>query len=115
VAQSTADKSADKPAEHAMAAAQVKFDESKLIAMYANFCRVTGNPEELILDFGLNAHPFTVPDQPVVVNQRIVVNYFTAKRMLQALHLTLARHEQAFGVLEPDVQKRILPSAQPKK
>ena len=32
----------------------VKVDESKLIAMYANFCRVTGTPEELIIDFGLN-------------------------------------------------------------
>ncbi len=103
--------SSDKPAEAPPSAVQMKFDESKLVAMYANFCRVTGNPEELIMDFGLNAHPFTVADQPVIVTQRIVINYFTAKRMLQALQLTLLRHEQAFGVLEPDVQKRILPAA----
>ena len=88
---------------------QVKGDDSKLIAMYANFCRVTGTPEELIIDFGLNPQPFGVPTEPVVVNQRIVTNFFTAKRMLHALQLTLQRHEQAFGVLETDVQKRVVP------
>jgi hypothetical protein len=89
---------------------QVKVDDSKLIAMYANFCRVTGTPEELIIDFGLNPQPFGVPTEPVVVNQRIVTNFFTAKRMLHALQLTLQRHEQAFGVLETDVQKRVVPA-----
>jgi len=37
-----------------------------------------------------------------------VTNYFTAKRMLHALQLTLQRHEAVFGVLEPDVQKRVV-------
>ena len=88
----------------------VRVDDSKMIAMYANFCRVTGTPEELIIDFGLNPQPFGVPTEPVVVNQRIVTNFFTAKRMLHALQLTVQRHEQAFGVLETDVQKRVVPS-----
>ena len=88
----------------------VRVDDSKLIAMYANFCRVTGTPEELIIDFGLNPQPFGVPSEPVVVNQRIVTNFYTAKRMLHALQLTVQRHEQAFGVLETDVQKRVVPS-----
>jgi hypothetical protein len=88
----------------------VKVDDSKMIAMYANFCRVTGTPEELIIDFGLNPQPFGVPNEPVIVNQRIVTNFYTAKRMLHALQLTVQRHEQAFGVLETDVQKRVVPS-----
>ena len=29
-------------------------DESKVVSLYANFCRVTGTPEELIVDFALN-------------------------------------------------------------
>lgn len=91
--------------------AQLRVDESKLMAMYANFCRVTGTPEELIIDFGLNAQPFGIPDEPVCVNQRIVTNYYTAKRLLHALQLTIQRHESAFGVLETDVQRRVLPSA----
>ncbi|HVX13977.1 MAG TPA: DUF3467 domain-containing protein [Pirellulales bacterium] len=91
----------------------VKVDDSKLTAMYANFCRVTGTPEELIIDFGLNPQPFGVPTEPVIVNQRIVTNFYTAKRMLHALQLTVQRHEQAFGVLETDVQKRVVPSMRP--
>jgi hypothetical protein len=98
------------PAGDAARPQQVKVDDSKMIAMYANFCRVTGTPEELIIDFGLNPQPFGVPTEPVVVNQRIVTNFFTAKRMLHALQLTLQRHEQAFGVLETDVQKRVVPA-----
>lgn len=83
-------------------------DKSIAAASYANFCRVTGTPEELIIDFGLNAQPFGVPSDPVQVSQRIVTNYFTAKRLLHALHLSVQRHEQAFGVLETDVNKRVV-------
>lgn len=105
---------AARPQPHPPAQAQqLKVDDSKLHAMYANFCRVTGTPEELIIDFGLNPQPFGVPTEPVVVNQRIVTNFFTAKRMLHALQLTVQRHEQAFGVLETDVQKRVVPSMRP--
>lgn len=88
-------------------ARQLKVDDSKLTAMYANFCRVTGTPEELIVDFGLNPQPFGANPEPVVVSQRIVVNYFTAKRLLFALQHTIQRHEEVFGVLETDVQKRV--------
>ena len=89
-------------------AVEVEVTDKHAMSLYANFCRVTGTPEELILDFGLNAQPFGVPTEPVDVKQRIVTNYFTAKRMLQALHMSVQRHEQAFGVLETDVQKRVV-------
>ena len=90
---------------------QVKVDDSHAIAAYANFCRVTGTPEELIIDFALNSQAYGVPTEPIVVSQRIITNFFTAKRMLHASMLTVQRHEAAFGVLETDVQKRVVPSA----
>lgn len=90
---------------------QIKVDDARAQACYANFCRVTGTPEELIVDFGLNPQPIGVPTEPVIINQRIITNYYTAKRMLHALHLTVQRHEQMFGVLEVDVQKRVVPPA----
>lgn len=85
---------------------QIHVDDSGALAMYANFCRVTGTPEEVILDFALNADPRGVPAQPLQVKQRIIVNFYTAKRMLHALALTIQRHEAAFGPLETDVHKR---------
>ena len=65
--------------------------------------------EELIIDFGLNPQPFGVPAHPIPVTQRIITNFYTAKRMLHALQLTIQRHEATFGVLETDVQKRVRP------
>jgi hypothetical protein len=84
---------------------QVKDEDA--IALYANFCRVTGSPEELIVDFGLNPQPVGIPKDPIHVKQRIIMNFFTAKRLLAALQMSVQRHEQVFGVLETDIQKRL--------
>jgi len=37
------------------------------------------------------------------------MNYYTAKRLLHALSLSVQRHEAVFGVLETDIQKRVKP------
>lgn len=104
-ANNASDSQAPKPENGVMR--RVEVDGSSVSASYANFCRVTGTPEEVLLDFGLNAHPFGQSPEPIKLDQRIVVNYYTAKRMLAALQLTVQRHEAAFGVLETDVQKRV--------
>ena len=33
---------------------RIEVDDTRAISAYANFCRVTGTPEELIVDFALN-------------------------------------------------------------
>jgi hypothetical protein len=86
---------------------QVQVKDEDAIACYANFCRVTGSPEELIVDFGLNPQPVGIPKDPIVVKQRIIMNFFTAKRLLAALQMSVQRHEAVFGVLETDIQKRL--------
>ena len=92
-------------AQQQMVQVQVKDDDA--MALYANFCRVTGSPEELIIDFGLNPQPVGIPKDPIEVKQRIIVNYYTAKRLLAALNMSVQRHEAVFGVLETDIQKRL--------
>jgi hypothetical protein len=91
--------------------APIQIDDEKALATYANFCRVTGTPEELIIDVGLNSQPVGPQTEAIKINQRLVLNYFTAKRLLAALQMSIQRHEAAFGVLETDVQKRVQPSA----
>ena len=98
--------SSESPAPLPQQPVQVQVDDSQVAACYANFCRIMGTPEELIIDFGLNLQPTGVPTQPVVVNQRIVTNMYTAKRLIDVLQLTVQRHEAAFGVVETDIQKR---------
>jgi hypothetical protein len=86
---------------------QVEIDDSQAQTAYTNFCRVTGTPEELILDFGLNSQPFGVPTEPIRITQRVITNFYTAKRLLQVLTMAVQRHESTFGSLETDVQRRV--------
>ena len=85
----------------------VQVDDSEASCSYANFCRVTGSPEELIIDFALNPQPMGVPSEAIDIDQRVVMNYYTAKRMLAALQMSIQRHEAVFGVLETDINKRV--------
>ncbi|MDR1480230.1 MAG: DUF3467 domain-containing protein [Planctomycetaceae bacterium] len=88
---------------------QLQLDDSKATADYVNYCRITGTPEEIIIDFGLNPQPLGPnQQQPVVVSNRIVTSFYTAKRMLFTLQSAIQRHENAFGEIEVDVQKRIV-------
>lgn len=86
---------------------QMPVDESHIVAHYANFCRVTGTPEELIVDFGLNKQVSGNTPDPVQLTQRIIVNFYTAKRLAGALMMAVQRHEQAFGQLELDISRRV--------
>ena len=100
---------AGKAQSQQQAPVQVEVKDENVAACYANFCRVTGSPEELIVDFGLNPQPVGVPKDPIHVNQRIILNFYTAKRLLAALQMSVARHESVFGVLETDINKRVRP------
>jgi len=93
---------------------QFTVDITAMSAAYANFCRVTGTPEELVLDFGLNTQMTPIPTEPVKLTHRLVMNYFTAKRLLGALHMAVQQHENTYGVLETDIQKRVRAGAQPR-
>ena len=85
---------------------QFAVDSSALSTVYANFCRVTGTPEELVLDFGLNTQMAPTPTEPIRLTHRLVMNFYTAKRLLGALHMAVQQHENVYGVLEVDVGKR---------
>ncbi|MCA9013842.1 MAG: DUF3467 domain-containing protein [Planctomycetaceae bacterium] len=87
---------------------QVRVNDDNVTASYANFCRVSSTPEELILDLGLNPQPLDPANTEITVGQRIILNHYTAKRLLSALSMALQRHEQAFGVLETDIRKRVV-------
>ncbi len=92
------------PAERAQ---RPQVEDAGVVATYANFCRVAGTPEELIVDFGLNPQPMGAPEK-ITVSQRVVLNFYTAKRLYHALGMTIQRHEAAFGPLEVNVNKRAL-------
>ncbi|MCK4623808.1 MAG: DUF3467 domain-containing protein [Phycisphaerae bacterium] len=86
-------------------------DERNMRTSYANAFRTNGTAEEVMLDFGLNlVNPATQQqDQPEIifqVNDRVIMNYYSAKRLAITLSQLIRRHEDQFGELEMDVAKR---------
>ena len=90
---------------------RVGIDERNMTVSYANAFRTNGTAEEVMVDFGLNVANAGAgqPNQPDVifqVNDRIVLNYYSAKRLALTLGQVIRRHEEQFGELEMDVAKR---------
>jgi hypothetical protein len=81
-------------------------------AAYSNFARVTSTAEEVIIDFCLNPNPFHQGRQEINVSQRLIMNFYTAKRLFSALGMTLQRHEATFGQIELDINRRAQQAAQ---
>jgi hypothetical protein len=99
------------PQAQQQAPVQIPVDIDHMVSTYANFFRVTGTPEELVLDFGLNTQQVTAAGTPEAVRltQRLTMSFYTAKRLLNALQWAVSRYEGNFGVLETDFQKRLRP------
>jgi len=56
----------------------------------------------------MNSQPIGGGETPVDISQRIVLNFYTAKRLLHALHVSVQRHEEVFGKIETDINKRVV-------
>src|SRR2546421_11570695 len=106
-----------KPAQEAQAGPQqppqFPTDYSQLSTVYTNFCRVSVTPEELVLDFGLNTQMTPNPTESIKLSHRVVMNFYTAKRLMNALIGVVSQHENAYGSLELDFQRRVRSAARP--
>jgi len=90
---------------------RLQVDEREMQTAYANIFRTTMTADEIMLDFGLNLpipsnQPNAQPELLFRVSERVILNYFTAKRLAISLGQLIRRHEQQFGELELDVAKR---------
>ncbi|KPJ56089.1 MAG: hypothetical protein AMS16_03015 [Planctomycetes bacterium DG_58] len=90
---------------------RVGMDERNMKTSYANAFRTNATAEEVMLDFGLNVvNPAREqegqPDIIFQVNERVILNHYSAKRLAITLSQLIRRHEEQFGELELDVSKR---------
>lgn len=89
---------------------QVQVDVTKMQSIYCNFFRLSlsSSTEEVLMDVGLHTGILTPGGmEPINLSHRLVLNPYVAKRLLESLKQIVARHEQAFGVLEVDPQRRL--------
>ena len=65
---------------------QVPINDTDLENVYVNFYRVTGNPDELLLDLGVYTQVMgpTGP-QPIDLTHRLIMNYVNAKKLAEVL------------------------------
>jgi len=90
---------------------RLRIDERTMTSVYANAFRTNGSAEEIMLDFGINlaAPAQKQGEQPEIVFQitnRVIMNYYSAKRLALTLGQLIRRHEEQFGELELDASKR---------
>lgn len=80
---------------------KVVWDDSKMRTSYANVCNVLGTREEIMLLFGANqAWHGGQKEVTVVLSERIVLNPYAAKRLMQLLGQGLKEYEARYGELK---------------
>jgi hypothetical protein len=87
--------------ERPAGAPKVVWDDSKMQTSYANVCNVLGTREEIMLLFGANqAWHGGQKEVTVLLSNRVVLNPYAAKRLLQLLEQGLKEYESRYGELK---------------
>ncbi len=89
---------------------QLRIDEREMSTHYANAFRTNATAEEVMLDFGVNLpNPAAQAEKPEIIfriTNRVVLNYYSAKRLAITLSQMIRRYEEQFGELELNVANR---------
>ena len=90
---------------------RVRIDESNVKSSYASGFRPVATAEEVIMDFGLNLVRLTgdkeTPYEVVFhANNRVIMNYYSTKRLALALGQIIRRYEEKYGELELNAANR---------
>ncbi|MGB9629610.1 MAG: DUF3467 domain-containing protein [Thermodesulfobacteriota bacterium] len=92
------------PAPPQVTTRRIELDELGVKSTYSNFCYTAGTREGVLLGFGF--HDWQ-PQNPIKVDAKVEMSYFNAKRLLATLNQIIQRHENTFGEIEIDINKRM--------
>ena len=98
---------------------RLRIDQRDMHSSYANAFRTNATAEEVIVDFGLN-QVVSAPrqtdqskqdDEPTgeivfQLSNRVILNYYSAKRLVLTLGQLIRRYEEQFGELKLNVADR---------
>jgi len=80
---------------------KVVWDDTRMQTAYSNVCNVLGTREEIMLLFGANqAWQGGQKEVKVVLTDRIILNPYAAKRLLQLLGQGIKEYEARYGELK---------------
>jgi len=88
---------------------QIPVDTSSRESVYINLFRPLTTTDDVFLDVGayVPVVASTGIAEPMVFTHRLIMNYVTAKKLAEALRAAVAQHEQMFGVVEVDPNRRL--------
>ena len=87
---------------------QVPINDTEMENMYCNWFRVSGNWDEVLVDVGFHSQVMgATGPEAVNLTHRLIMNFVNAKKLAEVLRVVVARHEQMFGVVEVDPQRRL--------
>ena len=90
---------------------RIRVDQANMTTAYSNSFRPVPSTEEIMLDFGIN-QSFPSQEEDVAtdivfaVDNRVVMNYYTAKRLALSLNKIVSQYEGQFGAIELDAAAR---------
>ena len=98
---------------------RLRIDQRELNTCYANAFRTNATAEEVIVDFGLNqvvqasrqgseGASSNEPANEIVfqLSSRVILNYYSAKRLVLTMGQLIRRYEEQFGELKLNVADR---------
>jgi hypothetical protein len=93
---------------------RLRVNQNDMESTYANSFRPVASTEELMLDFGINqTFPITDakdgdPSAEIVfkVSSRVIMNFYTAKRLAIALGQLVNNYENEFGEIQLNAAER---------
>jgi hypothetical protein len=84
-------------------------DGSGLQTYYANDVQIIQNRREVVLESRLTPDDSAAPAPALRPGCRVVLNYYTAKRLVVALQQAVREHEVSYGTIESDVPTLDMP------
>ncbi len=85
---------------------QVTVSDRDAVTTYAALCRVRGSAEEFIVDLAGPLRPTGQTTAEMLVDHRVILSPFAAKRLAMAMAETVQRYEKAYGPIELDERRR---------
>ena len=80
---------------------RIKWDDTNMRSVYANFCNVAGTREEIVVLFGMNQTWHSEQKELTVqLADRIIMSPFVAKRLAVLLNNFIRDYESKYGTLD---------------
>lgn len=81
--------------------------QGKTAVIYANTAQLTGNPEELIIELGINPKPVGIPTKPILTPHTTIMDFHTATTFLHQVSTLVEEYEVQNGPIETNIKTRI--------